>query len=152
MMVTLPHHPMDGHSPSKIYQKELYYKLQIWHLDLTHKSKTRWQLLWMVSYHHQDGYPPFKGCLPTIKNLTEGNVLQTWNLAHRLNHKIKTRWQLPWMVGSHPLDVQPPSHRQGWSPSLRLVTHYPIAPFQILSPTIPSMVTHHPKLLQSDQT
>ena len=37
------HHPKDGHPPSKIeiYQKEEYYKLEIWHLDLTHKIETR---------------------------------------------------------------------------------------------------------------
>ena len=141
-MVT--HHPMDGHSPSKIYQKELYYRLGNWHLDLTHKINTRWQLLWMISHHHQDGHPPSKGWLPTIQNLTEGSVLQTWNLAHRLNHKIKTRWQLPWMVGSHPLDGHPAS--PGWSPiSLRLVTHYPKSPSKILSPSFPRMVTHNPK-------
>ena len=27
--------------PTKIYQKEVYYGLEIWHLDLTHKIKTR---------------------------------------------------------------------------------------------------------------
>ena len=41
-MVT--HHSKDGHPPSKIYQKEEYYRLEIWQLDLTHKIKT-------VKYH-----------------------------------------------------------------------------------------------------
>ena len=27
--------------PTKIYQKEVYYGLEIWHLDLTQKLKTR---------------------------------------------------------------------------------------------------------------
>ena len=27
--------------PTKIYQKEVYYGLEIWHQDLTHKIKTR---------------------------------------------------------------------------------------------------------------
>ena len=36
-MVT--HHPEDGHPPSKIFQKEVYYRLGIWHLDSTHKIK-----------------------------------------------------------------------------------------------------------------
>ena len=27
--------------PTKIYQKEVYYGLEIWHRDLTHKIKTR---------------------------------------------------------------------------------------------------------------
>ena len=31
-MVT--HHAKDGHQPSKIYQKEEYYRLEIWHPDL----------------------------------------------------------------------------------------------------------------------
>ena len=38
-MVT--HQSKDGHLPSKIYQKEEYYGLGIWHLDLIHKIKTR---------------------------------------------------------------------------------------------------------------
>ena len=32
-MVT--HNSKDGHPPSKIFQKEEYYRLEIWHLDLT---------------------------------------------------------------------------------------------------------------------
>ena len=35
------HHPKDGHPPFKINQKEVYYRLEIWHLALTHKIKTR---------------------------------------------------------------------------------------------------------------
>ena len=35
----------------KIYQWEVCYRLRIWHLDLTNKSSTRWQLPWMVTYH-----------------------------------------------------------------------------------------------------
>jgi len=38
-MVT--HYPKNVHSPSKIYQKEMNYKLGIQHFDLTHKIKTR---------------------------------------------------------------------------------------------------------------
>ena len=46
-MVT--HHPKDGNPPFKIYQKEVYYfyqkevyyRLEILHLDLTHKIKPR---------------------------------------------------------------------------------------------------------------
>ena len=33
-MVT--HYSKDGHPPSKIYQKEEYYRLEIWHPDLNH--------------------------------------------------------------------------------------------------------------------
>ena len=110
------HHHQDGH-PSSQGQSPTIQKLKstrmkctnrhgIWHLDLFHKIKTRLQLPQMVSHHHQDGHPPFKGWLPTIKNLTEGSELQNWNLAHRLNHKIKTRWQLPPMVTHHPTMIQ----------------------------------------------
>ena len=28
-------------TPTKIYQKKMYYRLEIWQLDLTHKIKTR---------------------------------------------------------------------------------------------------------------
>ena len=154
-MVT--NHTMESHSSSKIYQKELYYKLGIWHLNLTHKIKTRWQLLWMVS-----GQLQYLGWSHPIQNLTEGSVLQTCNLAHRLNHKIKTRWQWPSVVSYHSLDGHPPSQGQGWSPSiprlrmftqnlqnghpaspgwapinLMLVTHYSKSPSQMLLPSFP---------------
>ena len=45
-------------TPTKIYQKEVYYRLEIWHRDLTHKIKTRWSTM--------DGQPPFLGWSPTI--------------------------------------------------------------------------------------
>ena len=32
---------MDGHPPSKIFQREMYYRLEIWHRDLYHKIETR---------------------------------------------------------------------------------------------------------------
>ena len=59
---------------------------------------------------------------------------------------------IPWMVTHHLKDKDGHSASPVWSPiSLRLVTHYSIAPSQILSqasqgwsPTIPSMITHHP--------
>ena len=63
--------------------------LEICHLDLTHKTNTRWQLPLMVTYifrmvrivTHQpkDGHSP------------EGSVLQTWNLALKLNQTHKTK-------------------------------------------------------------
>ena len=147
------HYPQDGHPPSHGWSltiqnlpETLYYKLGIWLLDLTHKIKTRWQLLWMVSHHHQDGHPPPKGWLSTIQNLTEGSVLQTQNLAHRLNNKIKTWWQLPWMVGYHPLNGHPPSQRQGWSPSIpRMVTYQPLVSQPLSKITLPNIVTELPK-------
>ena len=84
-MVT--HHPKDGYPPSKIktYHNEMYYRLGIWHIDLIHKIKIRWQLPWLVSCYPQDGPPPSHGWSLTIQNLPEGNVLQAWNLASILN-------------------------------------------------------------------
>ena len=40
---------------------------------------------WMVSHHPQDGHQSFQGWSPTIQNLPEAKVLQTLNLAQRLN-------------------------------------------------------------------
>ena len=34
------HHPKDSHPPFKIYQKEVNYRLEIWHRYLTHKIET----------------------------------------------------------------------------------------------------------------
>ena len=53
---------------TKIYQKEVYFRLGIWHLLLIFKIKTRWQLPGMVSHHHQDGHPPSQGWTSTIQN------------------------------------------------------------------------------------
>ena len=55
------------------HQKELYFRLGIWHLDFTHKTKRR------VTHQPKDGHPP------------EGSVLQTWNLALRLNSQNKSQ-------------------------------------------------------------
>merc|ERR1711867_59076 len=57
-MVT--NHPKDGHPPFKIYQKEVYYRLEIWHLALTHKIKARCSA---------DGQPPSPGWSPTIQRM-----------------------------------------------------------------------------------
>ena len=57
-MVT--HHPKDGHPPFKIYQKEVYYRLEIWNLALTHKIKTRCSAA---------GQPPSPGWSPTIRRM-----------------------------------------------------------------------------------
>ena len=78
---------MDGQPSSRIYQKEVYYRLGIWHLDLTHKNKTRGQVPWMVmiNHHHNDKSS-------TIQNLPEEIVPQTWNFWHiDLAQKIKSR-------------------------------------------------------------
>ena len=76
---------MDGHLPSLgwsptnqrmvTHLKEVYCRLGIWHLYLTHKTKTRWQLPWMVPNKPKDGHPPKE-------------KLQTWNLTLRPNQKI----------------------------------------------------------------
>ena len=47
--------------PTKIYQKEVYYGLEIWHQDLTHKIKTRWSAM--------DGQSPSLGWSPTIPRI-----------------------------------------------------------------------------------
>ena len=39
---------------SKAFQREVYYILGIWHLNLTHKTKTRPGI---VTYHPGDGHP-----------------------------------------------------------------------------------------------
>ena len=66
---------MDGHLPSlgwshtnptKVtHQKEVHYRLVIWHLDITHRTKTFQQLPLMVTYISKDDHPS-KG----------GNILQ----------------------------------------------------------------------------
>ena len=57
-------YPQDGHPPSKIYQKEEYYRLDIWHLDLPHKIKKchGWSatIPRMVQHHPMDGHPTSK--------------------------------------------------------------------------------------------
>ena len=56
-----------------------------------------------------------------------------------------------WMVTQHPRDGH--ISALGWSPIIQNYLPKQCCPAsQGWSPTIPSMVTHHPKLLQSDQT
>ena len=45
---------------TKAHQKELLYTPEIRHLYISHQTKARWQLLWMVSHHQQDGHQKFK--------------------------------------------------------------------------------------------
>ena len=57
---------MDGHLsslgwlPTKqgmvTHQEEVYCRIGIWHLNLTHKTNIRWQLPWMVTHHPKDGH------------------------------------------------------------------------------------------------
>ena len=94
-MVT--HHPKDGHPPFKIYQKEVYYRLEIWHLDLTHKIKKG--EVRMVSHHLKDGYPPSKGWSTTIQRMVNHHlkiykkeVYNRHGILHiNKTYKIKTR-------------------------------------------------------------
>ena len=67
-MVT--HHSKGANPLSKIYQKELCYQLEIWHLDFTQKMKTRWTTM--------DAYSLSQGWSPTVQNLPNGSVPQTW--------------------------------------------------------------------------
>ena len=55
-MVT--HHPKDGHPPSKINQKEEYYRLEIWHLDQVTTAMNGHPQ--DGHYHPKDDYPPSK--------------------------------------------------------------------------------------------
>ena len=96
----------DGHLPSPGWsptiprmvnqQKEVYYRLRIWQLDFTYKTRSddnchEWSL---VTYHPHDGHPQTQGWSPTTRKYTTD--LEIWHLD--LTYKTKTRWQLPWMV------------------------------------------------------
>ena len=77
----------------------------------------RWELPWMVNHYPQDGHPPYHGWSLIIKNLPEGIVLQTWNLASRLNSQNQDQVTTV-------RDGQSPS--PGWSPTIhRMVTNHP---------------------------
>ena len=56
----------------------------------------------MVSDHPKDGHQTPQGRSHTIKNLPEGSVLQTWNLAPRLNSQNQDQVTTG-------MDGQPPS-------------------------------------------
>ena len=60
--LTVSHHPKDGHPLSKIYRKEVYNRLGIWHLDLTHKIKI--SPSWTLKLSFSLFYPQFDfGCI-----------------------------------------------------------------------------------------
>ena len=69
--VTIPrmvtYHPNDSHPPFKIYQKEVYYRLKIWHLGLTHKIKIGWSADGQPYLQDGHGHPPSKGWSPKIQ-------------------------------------------------------------------------------------
>ena len=77
----------NGHLPSLAWsptnprmitlRKDVYYRLRIWHLDLTHKMKTMGQLPGMVTYHLGDGPPPTQAWSPTIRMYTTHSEFMT---------------------------------------------------------------------------
>ena len=128
-MVT--HNHKDGHPLSEINQKEVDYRLEIWHLGLSHGDicypSPGWSTtikVWlpiifgMVTEHPQDTHQPFQGRSPTIQRMLinypkDGHpYLQCWSPT------------IPWMVIYNPKYSQPPY--EGLSLSLqRIVTFYP---------------------------
>ena len=84
------------------HRKEVYCIHQIWHLDITHKTNTRWQLPWMVTYHPRDGHPPSQGWSPTIEiwSPTFPNMVTH---VPKAGHQSSQGW------------VKPPS--KDWSPT-----------------------------------
>ena len=87
---------------------KVYFRLGIWHINLTHKIRSRWSAMdghppspvWsptiprMVTHHSKstrrhwsvmDGQPPSPGWSPTIQNKPEEIVLQAWNLVSRID-------------------------------------------------------------------
>ena len=61
-----PCHKKNKKNPTKIYQNEVHYRIEIWHWNLTHIIKTSKQLPWMFSQPSQDGHLPTPGLSPTI--------------------------------------------------------------------------------------
>ena len=55
--------------PRIAHQKEVYYRLGIWHFDLTHKTNNRGQLSWIFTYRPQDGHPTSKIWLLTFPKM-----------------------------------------------------------------------------------
>ena len=123
-MVT--HHSKDGHPPSKIYQKEEYYRLEIWHQDLTQKIRTRWSTMdsqpqspgWsrtiprMVTHHPKDGHPPSQGESQSISRLSV-SVL-TNSMVSDLVLRLRLRWFLSQTQSQklRPKEYQPRSRYQ----------------------------------------
>ena len=119
---TVTHHLKDGHPPEGsvlktgnlyscpqtqgwsptnpkmvTHQKEVYYRLVIWHIHFSHKTNTRWQLPWMVTYHPWYGCPPTQGWSPTTPKMVTHQKevyfrLVIWHI--HFSHKTNARWQL----------------------------------------------------------
>ena len=126
---------MDGHLPSPGWsptiprmvpqQREVYYKLGIYYLNLTHKTIFIQQLPWMVTNQPQEGPTP-KACYR----------LGVWHLTDKTNNCQRCSPAIPRMVTHHPKDGH--SQSKIWSlPFPKMVTH------------CQRMVTNHP---QHDQT
>ena len=96
-MVT--HHYWDGHSQSHGWlapSQGCSPTIAVWHLDLTPKVKTRWQMPWLVTHLPKDDHPPSKRCSPALS----------------------------WMVTYHPQNGHKSS--KIWSPTFpRIVTKLP---------------------------
>ena len=100
-----------------------------------------------------DGQLLSPGCLPTIQRMVTDHQKSNRRKCTDLITKLRPgdnchEWPapIPWMFTHHPKDKDGHPVSQGWSSlSLRLVNHYPIAPSQILSPSLPRMVSHNPK-------
>ena len=76
-------------------QKEVYYRLGIRQLHLTHKTNTRWHMPWMVTYHPYEGDPPTQGWSPTNPRMVslQKDVYYRQGIWHRdLTHKTDGRW------------------------------------------------------------
>ena len=80
-MVT--NHSKDGHQPSKIYHKEVFYRL-LQNQDLVNCHGWSATIPMMVTHHPKDGHPQAK-----IYQKEEYYRLEIWSLD--LTHKIKTR-------------------------------------------------------------
>ena len=123
----VPHRPKDGHpltwrwSPTR----RKCTRQGICHLDLTHKTKTRWQLQWMVIHNPWEGHPPTQGWSPTRRkctkdfefcNYTSLTKLTPGDNCHGWSHTMPRR------VSRQPKDDHPPegSILQTWNLALKL--------------------------------
>ena len=137
-MITHPHHPiperielqawnlasrlnsqMDGQPPSKGWlltiQNQTEESVQqafnlAYRLNHKIKTKTRWQLPWIVSYHPFDGHPSSKG--QGWSPIIPGIVTYQPYVGHQL-----CRIMFPNIIAQLPKDGHPQS--QAWSPTIQ---------------------------------
>ena len=94
-----PCHNNKKNSPTKIYHKEVHYRLEIWHIDSTHKIKTLATIPRMVTHHPKDSHP-----------LSLGWAMGT-------HHAQDDQIPLPGRSSTQPFHV--------WSPTIsRVVNHH----------------------------